>query len=70
MDPVSLQTTHVLEMDNNEAALSLCLAAFDSHPEEGTLLAVGTAQGLSFYPRECQSERAADGVGGGGARHV
>ncbi len=33
---------------------SVCLVKFDSHPEDGTLLAVGTAQGLRFYPKECQ----------------
>lgn len=36
------------------ACRSLCLVSFDSHPEYGTLLAVGTAQGLKFYPKECQ----------------
>lgn len=36
---------------------SVCLVEFDSHPEHGTLLAVGTAQGLKFYPKECQSEQ-------------
>lgn len=35
---------------------SVSLVAFDSHPEMGTLLAVGTAQGLKFYPKEVQSE--------------
>lgn len=55
VDPVSLQTTHCIEMEDNEAALSVCLVEFDSHPEHGTLLAVGTAQGLKFYPKECQN---------------
>ena len=35
---------------------SLCLVSFDSQPEAGVLLAVGTAQGLKFYPKEVQSE--------------
>jgi hypothetical protein len=55
VDPVSLQTTHCIELEDNEAALSVCLVSFDSHPEHGTLLAVGTAQGLKFYPKEAQS---------------
>lgn len=51
VDPASLQTTHCLEMDNNEAALSLALCAFDADPAAGALLCVGTAQGLRFGPR-------------------
>lgn len=35
---------------------SLCLVSFDSQAEAGVLLAVGTAQGLKFYPKEVQSE--------------
>ncbi|KAK9824249.1 hypothetical protein WJX72_008915 [[Myrmecia] bisecta] len=53
VDPTSMQTTHVLELDNNEAAVSLCLVQFPAHTEEGLLLAVGTCQGLTFYPRQC-----------------
>ena len=41
----------VLELDGNEAAVSLCLVRFTSWPEEGLVLAVGTVQGLAFYPR-------------------
>ncbi|PSC75527.1 splicing factor 3B subunit 3-like [Micractinium conductrix] len=55
VDPVGLETTHCIEMDQNEAALSVCLVSFDSAPEAGTLLAVGTAQGLKFYPKECEN---------------
>lgn len=50
------QTTQCLELDGNEAALSLCLAAFDSNPELGPLLCVGTAVGLKFYPREAEGK--------------
>jgi hypothetical protein len=52
-----LQTTQCLELDSNEAALSMCLASFESQRELGTLLCVGTAQGLKFYPRECDGEK-------------
>ncbi|KAL4425697.1 hypothetical protein ABPG75_009713 [Micractinium tetrahymenae] len=55
VDPVALQTTHCIELGENEAALSVCLVAFESQPEMGTLLAVGTAQGLKFYPKEVQN---------------
>jgi hypothetical protein len=48
---------------------SVCLVAFDSAPEVGTLLAVGTAQGLKFYPKECASEWGWEG-GGAGSEEV
>ncbi len=49
---VELSTTcSVLELDGNEAAVSLCLLRFSNWPEEGMVLAVGTVQGLAFYPR-------------------
>ena len=51
VDPVSLTTLQCLELDDNEAALSVALVAFDAAPELGTLLAVGTAKNLSFYPK-------------------
>ena len=35
---------------------SLCLVSFESHPDYGTMLAVGTAQGLKFYPKHYDSE--------------
>lgn len=52
IDPRTLTTTHTEELDNNEAALCLTFAAFDSHPDYGTLLCVGTAKSLRFNPRE------------------
>lgn len=55
VDPGSLQTTHCLELDNNEAAMCLTLATFDSAPEEGPILCVGTAKGLQFNPRRAES---------------
>lgn len=44
----------VLELDNNEAAVSLCIVRFTSWSGEAPMLAVGTAQGLSFYPRQVE----------------
>lgn len=49
-----MATMQVIELDDNEAALSMCLASFGSHPEYGTCLVVGTAQGLTFYPRNAE----------------
>ncbi len=47
----------VLELDDNEAAISLCLVQFSSMPEDELLLAVGTVQGLTFYPRQVDGEQ-------------
>lgn len=54
VDPSTLESASVLELDNNEAALSMCCVRFTG--AEGYLLAVGTVQNLGFYPR------AADGM--------
>ena len=42
----------VLELDENEGATCLSLVRFDSPGNAGTYLAVGTAQGLTFNPRQ------------------
>lgn len=62
LDPTSLQTHHALELDNNEAAVSLCLARFSTAPEEGALLCVGTVKGLSFYPRRADGALSPGGL--------
>jgi splicing factor 3B subunit 3 len=54
VDPATLTTTHCLELDNGEAALTMTLAAFDSAPEAGALLCVGTAKNLRFNPRSVE----------------
>ncbi|KAK9154221.1 hypothetical protein Sjap_001701 [Stephania japonica] len=43
-------TTCLLELQDNEAAFSLCTVNFHDK-EYGTLLAVGTAKGLQFWPK-------------------
>ena len=53
---VPLPLRSVLELDDNEAAISLCLVQFSSMPEDELLLAVGTVQGLTFYPRQVDGE--------------
>ncbi|MCL7031685.1 hypothetical protein MKW94_020992 [Papaver nudicaule] len=48
-------TTCLLELQDNEAAFSLCTVNFHDK-EYGTLLAVGTAKGLKFWPKKsCDS---------------
>jgi splicing factor 3B subunit 3 len=50
LDPRSAATTCLLELQDNEAAFSLCTVNFHDK-EHGTLLAVGTAKGLQFWPK-------------------
>ncbi|KAJ6801697.1 splicing factor 3B subunit 3-like [Iris pallida] len=50
LDPKSGNTTCLLELQDNEAAFSVCTVNFHDK-EHGTLLAVGTAKGLQFWPR-------------------
>ena len=50
LDPRSATTTCLLELQDNEAAFSVCTVNFHDK-EYGTLLAVGTAKGLQFFPK-------------------
>ncbi|KEH44503.1 splicing factor 3B subunit-like protein [Medicago truncatula] len=50
LDPKTGNTTCLLELQDNEAAFSVCTVNFHDK-EYGTLLAVGTAKGLQFTPR-------------------
>ncbi|KAG5533303.1 hypothetical protein RHGRI_027481 [Rhododendron griersonianum] len=50
LDPRSANTTCLLELQDNEAAFSICMVNFYDK-EYGTLLAVGTAKGLQFWPK-------------------
>eukprot|EP00892_Ulva_mutabilis_P005704 jgi/Ulvmu1/3505/UM162_0012.1 len=45
------RTSSVVHLDNNEAALCMCLVAFYNQPAGQRMLAVGTAKDLKFYPR-------------------
>lgn len=49
VDPSTLESASVLELDNNEAALSMCCVRFTGGEE--FMLAIGTVQNLGFYPR-------------------
>jgi len=50
LDPKTANTTCLLELQDNEAAFSICTVNFHDK-EYGTLLAVGTAKGLQFWPK-------------------
>ncbi|GFY83635.1 cleavage and polyadenylation specificity factor (CPSF) A subunit protein [Actinidia rufa] len=50
LDPRTANTTCLLELQDNEAAFSICMVNFHDK-EYGTLLAVGTAKGLQFLPK-------------------
>lgn len=50
LDPRTGNTTCLLELQDNEAAFSVCTVNFHDK-EYGTLLAVGTAKGLQFWPK-------------------
>lgn len=51
LDPKTGNTTCLLELQDNEAAFSICTVNFHDK-EYGTLLAVGTAKGLQFLPKK------------------
>jgi splicing factor 3B subunit 3 len=51
VDPATFATTQTLELDGDEAALSLAVATFESAPEAGALVCVGVARALRFGPR-------------------
>ena len=51
LDPKTSSTTCLLELQENEAAFSVCTVNFHDK-EYGTLLAVGTAKGLQFFPKK------------------
>lgn len=51
LDPRSRETTCLLELQDNEAAFSICTVNFHDKDNHGTLLAVGTGKGLSFLPK-------------------
>ncbi|XP_057537206.1 spliceosome-associated protein 130 A [Amaranthus tricolor] len=50
LDPRTEETTCCLELQDNEAAFSICTVNFHDK-DYGTLLAVGTAKSLQFFPK-------------------
>eukprot|EP00249_Psilotum_nudum_P023101 c28748_g1_i1 orf=75-3716(+) len=54
LDPKTAETTCLMALQDNEAAFSICSVTF--HDKDlGTLVAVGTAKDLQFWPRRCSS---------------
>jgi splicing factor 3B subunit 3 len=53
VDPTSLSTLHVMELDNNEAITSMALVQFMGAHDTSTLLAVGTAERMTYFPLDC-----------------
>ncbi|KAG4151376.1 hypothetical protein ERO13_D04G061100v2 [Gossypium hirsutum] len=51
LDPRTATTTCLLELQDSEAAFSVCTVNFHDK-EYGALLAVGTAKGLQFWPKK------------------
>lgn len=51
LDPRTTSTTCLLELQDDEAAFSICTVNFHDK-EHGTLLAVGTAKQLQFWPKK------------------
>ena len=51
IDPSTLKTTHCLDLENGDAAISLAVVPFDASPNSGALVCVGTCRRLQFNPR-------------------
>ena len=56
VDPSQMGVLYTLQMENNEAAVSLCIADFSNRPDLGSVLVVGTVAGLRFYPLESEGD--------------
>uniref|UniRef100_A0A7R9Z712 DNA damage-binding protein 1 n=1 Tax=Chlamydomonas euryale TaxID=1486919 RepID=A0A7R9Z712_9CHLO len=54
VDPASLATVFVQELDNNECVTSMALATFNGGGDEPHLV-VGTARGLRYMPTDCEA---------------
>eukprot|EP00775_Hariotina_reticulata_P013008 gene13008-13137_t len=55
VDPAELSTRTVLELDGSEAITSMCLVKFEGQgvPDTSLLLAVGTAEQMTYFPTSC-----------------
>lgn len=54
LDPKTTETTSLLALQENEAAFSICSINFHDNRDLGTLIAIGTARDLQFWPkRQC-----------------
>jgi len=52
MDPVEGKTDHLIRLEQNEAALSLCLIKFIHHPVDEQFLVVGVVKDMQLSPRQ------------------
>ncbi len=52
LDPKDATTSCLLELQENEAAFSVCMVNFHDNKELGTVVAVGTAKDLQFTPKK------------------
>ncbi|KAL3284335.1 hypothetical protein HHI36_018499 [Cryptolaemus montrouzieri] len=55
MDPVHGTTYKSIRLDQNEAAMSLCLVKFHGQPEHQWFLIIGIAKDFQLNPRQCSS---------------
>ncbi|GAA5860506.1 hypothetical protein JCM3774_006190 [Rhodotorula dairenensis] len=53
IDPVTAESVFKFDLEDNEAAFSVAIVTFHSHPDE-TFLVVGTGQDTSLAPRACK----------------
>jgi hypothetical protein len=74
LHPQSLSTLCVQELDNNEGITSMALVQFAAGPDTSMLLAVGTAERLTYMPNDCAAGYIRiyrwGGGGGGGLADV
>ena len=54
VDPRALQTTHCLELGNNEHAVSIATVKFHDRGGEALVL-VGTVKDMTLHPRSCST---------------
>lgn len=54
IDPSTLTSTVCIELDGDEAAISLAVVHFQGESQGGGLICVGTVKGLKFHPRQDQ----------------
>ncbi len=71
MDPATLSTAFVQEMDNNESVTAIAVVHFTTHAQTAAgaaanepLLVVATARGLKFLPTECDGKTLSERVQG------
>jgi splicing factor 3B subunit 3 len=55
MDPINKEVKSLIELDQNEAAFSICIVKFSSRPASQTFLLVGVAKDLVLNPRSCKA---------------